>query len=96
MREENFERCSSTGKRCYSEKEANIALSCLKKNYVSKMYMKKRTRKSPNGKIPKRKYFCKDCGWWHLTSNVTSKENSFTKKKKKYIKTFNYQSIKNY
>ena len=49
-------KCEITGKRCYTEKEADEALN------------KNHHRKSCRAKtIPKRKYLCRECGFWHLT-----------------------------
>lgn len=80
MDEKVYEHCSVTGKRCYSEREANIALSACKRHYHNKC------RKTATGKIPKRKYYCKSCNSYHLTSQSTSKLCSYTRRKKKYIK----------
>lgn len=90
MREEDFVRCSSSGKRCYSEREANIALSSAKKHYHGRNH----SRKTSNGKIPRRKYLCNYCNCWHLTSSATSGEQDYTKKRKRFIKTYNFQEIK--
>jgi len=38
-----------------TEKDANTAKNCVKKH-------------SHRSQIPKRAYYCKDCGKWHLTS----------------------------
>ena len=53
--------CESEGKICYTETEANNALNGAKHhgNRVKK--------------IPKRKYFCKKCGYYHLTSQKSEK-----------------------
>lgn len=88
MREQDFIRCSVTGKRCYSEREANVAISSAKKHFHTGT-----ARKTKNGKIPRRKYFCESCKSWHLTSQVTHSKTTYLHRKKKYIKTFNYQNI---
>lgn len=49
--------CSSTGKRCYTKKEAQGVINWFHKQ---KWHVRK--------KIPKRCYFCRECGYWHLTS----------------------------
>lgn len=90
MREQDFVRCSETGKRCYSEKEANIAISSAKKHYG-----KGTARKTKTGDIPRRKYYCKNCRSWHLTSKVTFDKVKHLHKKKRYIKTLNYKNIDN-
>lgn len=56
----NVQLCNHSGKRCYSESTANIVLSQFKRH----------TGKTPKGSIPKRKYRCEFCGYWHLTSRT--------------------------
>lgn len=46
--------CVATGKVCYSKRDAGVAI--------------KRCRHSKKDRIPRRIYFCRECGWWHLTS----------------------------
>ena len=54
-------KCEISGKRCYTEKEAGQVLN-------------KKHHKSGGAKtIPKRKYFCHECGCWHLTHFATCK-----------------------
>lgn len=48
--------CESTGKVCYSKREAGIARA--------------RCRHSKRDRVPRRIYFCKECGWYHLTSQL--------------------------
>lgn len=76
--EREYQICSSSGKRCYSGKDANIVLS------------KAKGHKTKKKKIPTRKYYCSDCGYYHLTSKAYSIDHSdyrSSKKHKKYIKT---------
>ncbi len=47
-------RCKSTGKICYTEREAGNALNGAKKGGHA-------------NEIPKRKYYCSKCGCYHLT-----------------------------
>jgi|GEM_PF-3624019 hypothetical protein len=54
-------RCESEGKICYTEREANEALN-------SARHHGNRAKKTP-----KRKYFCKKCGYFHLTSQKSEK-----------------------
>ena len=46
--------CMSTGKVCYSRRDAGVALA--------------RCKHSKSNRIPRRIYYCKECGWYHLTS----------------------------
>jgi hypothetical protein len=56
----NYICCKAEEKICYTKREAGIAINSAKKHY----YSNERKR----GKIiPKRKYFCKDCGFYHLS-----------------------------
>lgn len=55
-------KCESTGKCCYTEKEADTLLN------------KKHHRKGCGSKqVPKRKYFCHECGCWHTTHFASCK-----------------------
>lgn len=91
----HYEICSFTNKRCYSEKEANIQLSTVRKNYYRGSHKKRVCKKTATGKIPKRKYYCSYCKMYHLTSSSTSSEQEYTKKHKRYIKTENYKNLRN-
>lgn len=65
----------SCGKKCYTENEAGYLINVFKR--------RNRRKKSGNGKIPRRKYLCKICRFWHLTSlenyytDYKSKKSSF-------------------
>ena len=65
--EGNYVMCSSAGKICYPEREAGIVINGCKKH----IYMGGRHwTKSSHGhskSIPRRKYYCKDCGYFQLT-----------------------------
>ena len=72
-----YQICITTGKRCYSGKYADIVLSKAKKHKTKKI-------------IPTRKYYCNNCGYYHLTSkafSIEGKKYYSAKKRKKYIKT---------
>ena len=71
----NYEYCPATGKKAYTESSAGHILNLLKSRY--------RHRKAGNGKIPKRKYLCKSCGFWHLTS-LENYYTDYRSKKSKY------------
>lgn len=46
--------CESSGKRCFTREEAGRIINQKKRNRMGK-------------EIPKRYYFCEECGMWHLT-----------------------------
>ncbi len=46
--------CGQTGKVCYSQREA--------------AYTVRRCKRSRSDRVPRRIYFCRACGWYHLTS----------------------------
>lgn len=48
-------RCESTGKICYTKREAGNAINGAKSHC------------NRSKKIPKRKYYCEECGCYHLT-----------------------------
>ena len=51
--------CEVSGKRCYTEREAGETIRYFKNNRVGW---------NNRGKhIPNRKYYCKECGFYHLT-----------------------------
>ena len=53
-------RCVFEGKVCYTEREAGIVMNNAKRHHYG--------IDDKRGKnIPKRKYFCKKCGFYHLT-----------------------------
>lgn len=51
--------CFESGKRCYTREQAGRFIN-MTKGYNHKRHTK-------NKQIPKRCYYCKDCGMWHLT-----------------------------
>jgi hypothetical protein len=65
--EGNYVMCIFTGKICYTEREAGLVINgCKRHVYVGNG----RFAKSAHGNskaIPRRKYYCKDCGFYHLT-----------------------------
>lgn len=75
--EENIVICQYSGKRCYTEREAGNVMRNAKKGKVRKH------------KVPKRKYFCDACGFYHLTSQAFNRYQGDwkdAKRKKRYIK----------
>lgn len=71
--------CESEKKICYSEKEAGRTLNEAKKHHYS-------SESNPAKKIPKRKYFCKKCGFYHLTSQAVSHKKDGHQEKYRYKK----------
>lgn len=60
--------CIFTGKICYTEREAGSVINgCKKHIYVGNGRFRKN---SLSKAIPRRKYLCKDCGYYHLTSQA--------------------------
>lgn len=54
-------RCWAAGKVCYTVREAGIVMNQAKKHHLH------RFARGKGKEIPKRKYFCTDCGFYHLT-----------------------------
>ena len=65
--EGNYVMCFFTGKICYTAREAGIVINgCKKHVYAGHGKLVKSTH--GNSKvIPRRKYFCKECGFYHVT-----------------------------
>lgn len=61
--------CVSTGKICYTEREAGIVINgCKKHVYLENGRFGKTSHGNGNSKsIPRRKYYCKECGFYHVT-----------------------------
>ena len=77
-------RCESTGKICYTKREAGNALNGAKHHgHRAK-------------KIPKRMYLCEKCGCYHLTSKKSEKTNNpklaYDQKRNKII-LFEYKKL---
>ncbi len=77
-------RCESTGKICYREKEARTTLNGAK-------HHGNRSKKSP-----KRMYLCKECGYYHLTSqkseNISCSKRNYNQKRNRII-LFEYKKL---
>lgn len=52
--------CESSGKRCYNGREAGRIINACKRH-------RNNDHLGRNKDLPRRKYFCKECGSWHLT-----------------------------
>lgn len=59
--------CIFTGKICYTEREAGLVINGVKKHHHvgNGKWIKSNHGNSKN--IPRRKYYCKDCGFYHVT-----------------------------
>lgn len=57
---QQLELCPVCGKRCYSERDAGRILNSLKRHHSN-------DHLGHNKEVPRRKYFCHDCGCFHLT-----------------------------
>lgn len=67
---DGYELCPVSGKRCYSEREAGrIVNSCHR--HRSNDHLDR------NKDLPRRKYFCPDCGTWHLTHLAIYDKDSY-------------------
>ena len=53
-------RCYSVGKVCYTAREAGGVINNARRHHYS-------TDDKRGKNIPKRKYYCKECGFYHLT-----------------------------
>ena len=58
------------GKRCYTTAEAGYIINCLKRKHY---------RKTKSGDIPKRKYFCNECGFYHLTHTQNKRKKKWNR-----------------
>ena len=67
--EGNYVMCIFTGKICYTEREAGIVINgCKRHVYLGQGRNGKSSHGTGSTKaIPRRKYFCKDCGFYHVT-----------------------------
>ena len=61
--------CFLTGKICYTEREAGSVInSCKRHVYLGQGRSGKSSHGNGSSKaIPRRKYYCKDCGFYHVT-----------------------------
>lgn len=70
--------CNHTGKVCYTEQDCGMILNKLKKrSYGNSKGQKFYKSCKKKGKIPKRKYKCEYCRYWHLTSSGERKNNRY-------------------
>lgn len=52
--------CHLTAKRCYTVREAGRILNSVKRHKRNSLFCKSKD-------LPRRKYYCHDCGYYHLT-----------------------------
>lgn len=79
MQEENEEkRCSVSGKLCFTERAAGAVLNSFKHHHFGR---------SKKDQIPRRKYFCPSCGFYHLT-HLTNHKARYMKSIIKWHKEF--------
>ena len=80
--EGNYVMCIFTGKICYTEREAGLVINgCKRHVYVGNG----RFAKSAHGNskaIPRRKYYCKDCGFLKTTPGKMPSTVSLKKRTK--------------
>ena len=63
----NYVFCGSTGKICYTMREAGLVINgCKKHVYVGNRHWAKSAHGNSKS-IPRRKYYCKACGFYHVT-----------------------------
>ncbi len=56
----NNVRCYAAGKVCYTAREAGTVINDARKHHYGNDDKRGKT-------IPKRKYYCPDCGYYHVT-----------------------------
>ena len=60
-------KCEETGKVCYTEREAGEAISNFKRHIHAGSHHWIKGDYSNSKNIPRRKYYCQNCGYYHLT-----------------------------
>ena len=66
----DYQICQKSGKRCYSKHHAQSVVNLATKKHW----------KNKNSVVPKRVYFCYECGWWHLTKEIKKDGNKAKRK----------------
>lgn len=64
---ENEERRYCGGKICYCEREAGTIVNSAKRGRGGHRHGGRVNVRPGRKNIPKRKYYCNDCGMWHVT-----------------------------
>ena len=65
--EGNYVMCIFTGKICYTEREAGLVINGCKKHFYAGHGRWAKSAHGNSKSIPRRKYYCKDCGFYHVT-----------------------------
>ena len=65
--EGNYVMCIFTGKICYTEREAGNVINGCKKHFYAGHGRWAKSAHGNSKAIPRRKYYCKDCGFYHVT-----------------------------
>ena len=63
----NYVMCSTAGKICYTEREAGSVINGCKKHIHVGSHQWVKSAHGNSKLIPRRKYYCKECGFFHLT-----------------------------
>jgi len=63
----NYVICAFAGKICYTEREAGLVINGCKKHVHMGNHHWAKAAHGNSKSIPRRKYYCKDCGYYHLT-----------------------------
>ena len=91
----NYVICYFSGKICYSQREAGMVITgCKKHFYAGKRHWVKSAHGTGSSKsIPRSKYYCKDCGYYHVThiKNYRTDNQSPTKEDKFWKEYYQYQ-----
>lgn len=59
--------CVNTGKVCYTEREAGVVINNCRKHVHAGSHRWIKADHSNSKNIPRRKCYCKDCGYYHVT-----------------------------
>lgn len=59
--------CENSGKVCYTEREAGTVINNSKKHVHAGNHHWIKAGYSNSKNIPRRKYYCKECGYYHVT-----------------------------
>ena len=65
--EGNYVMCIFTGKICYTEREAGLVINGCKKHFYAGHGRWAKSAHGNSKSIPRRKYYCKDCGFYHVS-----------------------------
>lgn len=65
--EGNYVICGFAGKICYTEREAGLVINGCKKHVHMGNHHWAKSAHGNSKSIPRRKYYCKECGYYHLT-----------------------------